>query len=94
MTQVKFVGGRRNRMARAVLGMAEKPATSLRGREVALTREQNLKARHMARREATLAEIAEGIGWQYSLDTLRKKLIAIGVRSGGFRRGTHETRRE
>ena len=95
MTQVKSVMGPRARMARAALGMKERPVDSFTRlpQRVDLTREQNLTARHIARRNGSLADIAKAIGWTRTDETLRKKLRQLGIRPGSFKHRNVETLR-
>ena len=87
MTQVKSVMSQRARMARAIAGMEGEVLTKFSGRNrtAELTREQNLTARKMARRGATADRIAEAIGWEFTVDTLRHRLVRLGIRCGSYR---------
>jgi hypothetical protein len=80
MTQVKSVMSRRARLARAIAGQ-EREYLPRRGVPLRrnLTSQQKLKARHMARSGKNTAQIAEAIGWPFTLDLLRCRLREINI---------------
>ena len=66
-------------MARAVMGtgpVSNKPCRDL-------TSAEKLLARHMARDDYSIHDIARAIDWPLSIQVLRKKLYAINIKPKG-----------
>ena len=85
MVVVHTVMSKRARLARAIGGHGLGLPLKRPPKEYILTREQKLMARKMSRRNGSLDQYIEAIGWTHGRDTLRRKLADIGVRFGAFR---------
>ena len=66
-------------MACAIAAEEREYLSSRSGVQADLTSQQKLKARHMARSGKNTAQIAEAIGWQSTLDVVRRRLREINI---------------